>query len=172
MPPRRSFRARTDFVANAVGRFVIWELGREAAASDDATGVARWQQIEPPQCRPVGAVRARAALLVTGIVQDELGRLTDRVYANGVVRSIAYDEQFSAPSTIQAWFMDGRCGKTFIQDDQFTRDGFGRVIQIADNANRLRNAVHESQCFVYDGHNRLARAWTLKHRSGQSGVHG
>ena len=87
--------------------------------------------------------------------------MTDRVYANGVVRSIAYDEQFSAPSSIQAWYVNSEGATKYLQDDQFTRDGFGRVIQIADNANSVQNAVHESQCFVYDGHNRLARAWTL-----------
>ena len=75
------------------------------------------------------------------------------------MRSIAYDEQFSAPSSIQAWYVNSEGATKYLQDDQFTRDGFGRVIQIAETRTRL-NAVHESQCFVYDGHNRLSQAWT------------
>ena len=86
--------------------------------------------------------------------------MTDRVYANGVVRSIAYDEQFSAPSSIQAWYVNSEGATKYLQDDQFTRDSFGRVIQIADNSNSVEGAVQESQCFVYDGHNRLSQAWT------------
>ncbi len=98
--------------------------------------------------------------VVNGIVQDELGRLTDRVYANGVVRSIAYDEQFSAPSSIQAWYVNSGGATKYLQDDEFTRDGFGRVTEILDGSDTA-TAIKETQCFVYDGHNRLSQAWTL-----------
>ncbi len=97
--------------------------------------------------------------IVTGVGLDELGRLTSRSYANTVDRLIQYDAQWGAPERIAAVFDPGT-GDIAIQDDVFVRDDVGRVTSIQDDSTYESANPHEAQCFVYDGHNRLANAWT------------
>src|SRR5690606_22081910 len=60
------------------------------------------------------------------------------------------------PSRIAAVY--GSSPVVAVQDDYFERDNVGRVTEILDAA----SAQDETQCFVYDGHNRLSSAWTIE----------
>lgn len=43
--------------------------------------------------------------LVTGVSKDVFGRLTARMYANGVTRAIQYDDRWQAPGAVGAYYM-------------------------------------------------------------------
>jgi len=95
----------------------------------------------------------QARTLVADVERDSLGRMTSRTYGNGVVRSYVWDEAWNAIAQIGAEF-DAPSGSVTVQADNYGRDAYGRVNSIADGA------VGLTQCFTYDGFNRLAAAWT------------
>lgn len=90
--------------------------------------------------------------LVTDTAFDALGRLTGRVYGNGVERGYTWDERWGALEGSAAWF-ESASGNVLVQADEYHRDAAGRVTQFDDNIRGV------AQCNVFDGFNRLEAAW-------------
>ena len=118
----------------------------------------------------VTALRFREAItpafttpVIAGSAVNALGQLTQRDYANGVERAIQWDAQWQAPSVIQASF---NSGADLLQQDVLKRDTVGRLIELED----ARLTTTESQCYIYDGFNRLESAWTEETGTGDCAV--
>jgi len=110
------------------------------------------------------SLSAGAVDLVTGVTRDAQGRVTSRELGNGVTRSFTWDPFDGALSVASASYEDGASSK-FFQHDVYVRDSVGRVTGVVD---RVRRTPEDSygvrdvaQCYDYDVHNRLERAWTV-----------
>jgi RHS repeat-associated protein len=90
--------------------------------------------------------------LVKAVTFDALGRLNSRTYGNDVVRGYTWDPLWGSLKTASASFEDA--GTVTIQADAYSRDSAGRVTAVRDAVAGV------SQCYTYDGFNRLESAWT------------
>ncbi|MER8046658.1 RHS repeat-associated core domain-containing protein [Streptomyces sp. NPDC094032] len=93
----------------------------------------------------------------TGYAAD--GKLTSRALGTSstphrVDRSYGYD-----PATLEVTSTKATLGAdaTVIQDDTYRHDAAGNVLQVTDNS---PSGAGQSQCYDYDGRNRLLTAWT------------
>ena len=116
----------------------------------------------------VGVGAATSTTLVSAVAFDGVGRLLSRTYGNGVVRGVSYAPVTGQVSGLSASFPSGTVEApqtTFVQADSFTRDGLGRITQIAsavpNGGEGAGSGEVTGQCYRYDGFNRLASAWTI-----------
>ncbi len=116
----------------------------------------------------IGDDASTVATLVSGVTVDGTGLLRSRSYGNGVERSVDWDTATRQVEGLSASFVTGAgetLQTTFVQKDAFTRDAVGRLTQIASAVPNGGEGVTADQvtgqCFVYDGFNRLASAWTI-----------
>ena len=105
--------------------------------------------------------------LVKGVTWDETGLLTSRKYGDDAVRELQYDRGTRSVSRMIAR-VEG--GDTF-QDDLYVRDGDtnanGTIDGLSDGTLTAITDAHVStapvsQCYAYNGLNRLDSAWTVE----------
>jgi RHS repeat-associated protein len=101
--------------------------------------------------------------VVEGVDVSATGQLLSRSYGNGVTRSYGWDALRQLESLSASFDTDdaGPLPAVFVQNDVFERDDAGRIIR---SENRVVDAITgevSAECFVYDGFNRLAAAWTV-----------
>ncbi|WP_160300051.1 RHS repeat-associated core domain-containing protein [Demequina oxidasica] len=109
------------------------------------------------------SLEAGSTSLVTGMTVSGVGRLLTRDYGNGVTRRLAWNGSDGALDSAEAFYTNAGVD-THVQYDVYGRDGAGRVTSIDDLVTKDAGtaAEHEiSQCFTYDGFDRLSSAWTV-----------
>ena len=108
--------------------------------------------------------------LVKGVTWDATGLLTSRTYGDDAVRELEYDRGTRSVSRMTARVVDG----AVFQDDRYVRDGDanangtvdglsdGTLTSITDYAPPAEGQPSPvSQCYAYNGLNRLESAWTI-----------
>jgi RHS repeat-associated protein len=113
--------------------------------------------------------------VVTGVAVSGTGQLLSREYGNLVSRDVSWNTVTRSISQLSASFGVTQSGSTStvtVQSDAFTRDVMGRLTQVAsvvtDPVTGVATSGVSAQCFAYDGHNRLASAWTMTGTTGAS----
>ena len=125
-------------------------------------------QAQTLKLQGVGDDAGTSTTLVKGVAFDGAGQLVSREYGNDVVRGVSYNSVTRQISGLSASFASGTVEvptTTYVQADSFTRDGVGRLTQIAsvvpNGGEGATSGEVTGQCFKYDGFNRLASAWTV-----------
>jgi len=103
--------------------------------------------------------------IVTATTVEGTGLFQSREYGNGVTRDVSWDGVWRTPDVVSASFgyLDGETPMiAYLQDDTLTRDEVGRVTAIDDAV------ASSTQCYEYDGFNRLDAAWTTGDPCGEA----
>jgi RHS repeat-associated protein len=110
--------------------------------------------------------------LVEGVQVNAVGQLTQRSFAGGVSRSLGWDPFDGASLTAEVFYFDDTVNDfVHVQADEYHRDGSGRVTRVDDLVPRMPGTADEyavSQCYSYDGFNRLDAAWTINPMDAQA----
>jgi len=106
--------------------------------------------------------------LVTGMSYSGTGQMLSRTYGNGLTRNYGWHPDTRALTDLSASFVTSESGSAqtvFVQKDSFTRDVMGRIVQSTDEVpvsdGTAADGQVTSECFAYDGFNRLSGAWTV-----------
>jgi hypothetical protein len=126
-------------------------------------------QAQTLKLQGVGEDAGTSTTLVKSVAMDGTGLFASRTYGNDVTRAVSYNAVTRQISGLSASFPSGTVEDpdktTYIQADSFTRDGLGRLTQIAsavpNGGTGATSGEVTGQCFTYDGFNRLKSAWSI-----------